>query len=183
MLLYVFSPNPLPLNCALNPLQMIMATTDELDGEKFYTVKEGKKLATPLLTCLVCIELSDFVFAVDSIPAVLGVSHDPFIVYSSNIFAILGMRSLYILISQAVAELKYIRPSVAAVLGFVGAKMVAEYFHVEVRPLLLHIYITCIFTSIYLHIMVYSNSKHTKHGTSNPLFHKSNQLTKHLFLI
>jgi predicted tellurium resistance membrane protein TerC len=59
--------------------KMIMATTDELDGEKFYTVKEGKRLATPLLTCLVCIELSDFVFAVDSIPAVLGVSKDPFI--------------------------------------------------------------------------------------------------------
>ncbi|KAJ1427999.1 integral membrane protein TerC family-domain-containing protein [Ochromonadaceae sp. CCMP2298] len=119
-------------NAVMRFSKMIMATTDELDGEKFYTVKEGKKLATPLLTCLVCIELSDFVFAVDSIPAVLGVSHDPFIVYSSNIFAILGMRSLYILISQAVAELKYIRPSVAAVLGFVGAKMVAEYFHVEV---------------------------------------------------
>jgi len=119
-------------NAVMRFTKMIMATTEEIDGEKFFILKEGKKLATPLLTCLVCIELSDFVFAVDSIPAVLGVSKDPFIVYTSNIFAILGMRSLYILISQAVAELKYIKPSVAAVLGFVGCKMAAEYFDYEV---------------------------------------------------
>lgn len=122
-------------NAVMKLSKMIMPAADYLDGEKFFTLDKkgtGRKLATPLLTCLICIELSDFVFAVDSIPAVIGISKDPFIVYSSNIFAILGLRSLYILISRAVSELRYIRPSVATVLGFVGAKMVAEYFHFEI---------------------------------------------------
>ena len=95
-----------------------------------------RKVATPLLACLACIELSDLAFAVDSIPAVLGISKDPFIVYTSNIFAILGMRSLYILISRAVQSLKFIRPAVASVLLFVAAKMFAEYFHIEVSAIL-----------------------------------------------
>ena len=71
-------------------------------------------------------QLSDFVFAVDSIPAVLAISKDPHIVYSSNILAILGLRSLYVLTAAAIAELVYLRPAVALILGFVGAKMAAE---------------------------------------------------------
>lgn len=109
-----------------------LPTSSQLDGEKFITVQNGKRLATPLLACLVCVELSDFIFAVDSIPAVLGVSKDPFIVFSSNVFAILGLRSLYVLLSHAVSSMRYIKPSVAGVLAFVAGKMVAEYYHFEV---------------------------------------------------
>ena len=84
------------------------------------------------MLCYVCIELSDFVFAVDSVPAVLGVSTDGLIVYSSNIFAIDALRAFYTLIARAVASLPYLRPAVALILGFVGLKMGAEYFHVEI---------------------------------------------------
>ena len=105
---------------------------DYFDGDKFFTMVNGAKVATPLLLCVVCIELSDFVFAVDSIPAVLAISKDPFIVYSSNIFAIAALRSLYQVLAAAIAELPYLRPAVALILGFVGVKMLAEYFHVHI---------------------------------------------------
>ena len=103
------------------------------DGDKFFTkLRDGSSAATPLLLCVVCIELSDFVFAVDSIPAVLAITKDPFIVYSSNIFAIAALRSLYQVLSAAIAGLPYLRPAVALILGFVGLKMLAEYYHVHV---------------------------------------------------
>jgi TerC family integral membrane protein len=107
-------------------------TSSELHGEKFFIVENGKRIATPLFLCLIAVELSDFVFAVDSIPAVLGVSKDPLIVYASNIFAILALRSLYTVVAKAVSSFKYLKPAVALVLGFVGSKMVAEYFHIEI---------------------------------------------------
>jgi len=108
-------------------------TTSELHGEKFFIVDENKKrIATPLFLCLIAVELSDFVFAVDSIPAVLGVSKDPLIVYASNIFAIMALRSLYTVVAKAITSFQYLKPAVALVLGFVGSKMVAEYFHVEI---------------------------------------------------
>ncbi|TFJ85263.1 hypothetical protein NSK_003686 [Nannochloropsis salina CCMP1776] len=110
----------------------LVHAVDEYDGDNFFTRRNGKRYATPLFMCLICIELSDFVFAVDSIPAVLGVSKDPLIVYSSNIFAIMALRSLYTLVATAVNSLEYIKPSVALVLAFVGGKMIAEFFHVEV---------------------------------------------------
>lgn len=75
---------------------------------RFFTMENGKKLATPLLLCLICIELSDIVFAVDSVPAVFGVTSDPLIVYTSNIFAIAGLRSLFGILSQGIENLKYL---------------------------------------------------------------------------
>jgi len=113
---------------------MFPKTTTEFHGQQFFWTnpEDGIKYATPLLMCLICVELSDFVFAVDSIPAVLGVSKDPMVVYASNIFAILALRSLYTIVAKAVTDLHYLKPAVALVLGFVGAKMVAEYFHFEI---------------------------------------------------
>jgi predicted tellurium resistance membrane protein TerC len=84
--------------------RVIAPQVDYFDGDRFTTFKDGARRATPLLLCVVCIELSDFVFAVDSIPAVLAISKDPFIVYSSNILAILGLRSLYVLTAAAITE-------------------------------------------------------------------------------
>ena len=89
-------------------------------------------MATPMFVVLICIELSDVLFAVDSIPAVVGITQDPFIVYSSNIFALMALRSLYLILSKSVAQLVYLRHSVALILGFVGVKMVFEFFHVHV---------------------------------------------------
>jgi integral membrane protein, TerC family len=108
-------------------------TSGELHGEDFFVKNDrGQMIATPLLLCLVCVELSDFVFAVDSIPAVLGVSKDPLIVYASNIFAIMALRSLYTVLAKAVSNFHYLKPAVALVLGFVGIKMVGEYYHYEI---------------------------------------------------
>lgn len=84
--------------------------------------------ATPLLLTVAVIELSDIAFAVDSIPAVFGVTRDPFVVFTSNLFAILGLRSLFLIISEGMSELKYLQPSIAIVLGFVGVKMILDYF-------------------------------------------------------
>lgn len=84
--------------------------------------------ATPLLLTVAVIELSDIAFAVDSIPAVFGVTRDPFIVFTSNIFAILGLRSLYALISEGMADLEYLQPSIGVVLGFIGFKMILDFF-------------------------------------------------------
>ena len=75
---------------------------------RFFTLENGRRLATPLLLCLVCVELSDIVFAFDSVPAIFGVTEDPFIVYTSNIFAISGLRSLFGVLSEGIDNLKYL---------------------------------------------------------------------------
>lgn len=108
--------------------------SDTYDGDKFFTAaaEGGKQLATPLLLVLLIIELSDVIFAVDSIPAVFGVTLDPFIVYSSNMFAILSLRGLYSFVSNVLTKLKYLEKSVAVVLGVIGGKIVAEFFGAEV---------------------------------------------------
>ena len=116
--------------------QSLVPATDAFDSEdpsKFFTLdSEGVRRATPLLAAVACLELSDIVFAVDSVPAVFGVSEDPFIVYTSNMFAILGLRAWYGVLSRAAHELVYLEKAVALVLGFVGAKLGAEYFGQEV---------------------------------------------------
>mmetsp|Transcript_27391 Transcript_27391/g.85192 ORF Transcript_27391/g.85192 Transcript_27391/m.85192 type:complete len:328 (-) Transcript_27391:14-997(-) len=110
----------------------VVGATAEYDGDRFFTVtrKDGKEIraATPLFLCLVAVELSDVVFAVDSIPAVLGISTDPLVVYSSNIFAIMGLRALYTLVARAIDSLVYLKHAVCAVLIFIAVKMVLEFF-------------------------------------------------------
>ena len=102
---------------------------DETGGhERFWTEKEGRRLATPLLLVLVSVEVTDLVFAVDSIPAVLAVSRDPFIVYTSNIFAILGLRSLYFLLAKMMDRFHRLKTGLAFILAFVGLKMCAEHW-------------------------------------------------------
>lgn len=107
-------------------------STPEFDGNRFFTVRDGVRLATPMLLCTVAVELSDVVFAVDSIPAVFGVTENPLVVFSSNMFAILGLRSLYTILSKAAEELEYLEKAVAIILAFIGSKMIAEYFGVLV---------------------------------------------------
>lgn len=119
-------------NWVMKLAHRVCPAVDYFDGDRFLTMDKGTRRPTPLLLCVVCIELSDFVFAVDSIPAVLSISQDPFIVYSSNIFAILALRSLYTVVAKAVSDLIYLRPAVALILGFVGFKMLLEFCHREI---------------------------------------------------
>ena len=106
-------------------------TTDELDGQKLFTKKNGKRLATPLLAVLVVIEISDLVFAVDSVPAVLAVSNEQFIVFAANAFAIMGLRALYFLFADIKDRFVYLKPAISVLLIYVGLKMtIAHWYHV-----------------------------------------------------
>ena len=104
-------------------------SVDYYDEDRFFVeTAEGVRAATPLFICMIAVEISDIVFAVDSIPAVFGVTTNPMVVFSSNIFAIMGLRSLYTVLSKAATDLVYLEPAVAIVLGFIGSKMILEYF-------------------------------------------------------
>lgn len=103
------------------------------DGTHFFTIENGKRLATPLLLVLVLVEFTDLIFAVDSIPAIFGVTTDPFLVFTSNIFAILGLRSLYFLLAAVVDKFHLLKYGLAIILTFVGVKMLGEeLFHIDI---------------------------------------------------
>lgn len=114
--------------------------TGELHGNRLFVRQNRSTYATPLFMVLVIIEATDLIFAVDSIPAVLAISHSTFIVYTSNIFAILGLRSLYFAINGIMGYFRYLKTGVAFVLTFVGIKMLASFFHFEI-PILLSLVI------------------------------------------
>ncbi|KAF5471751.1 hypothetical protein F2P56_008521 [Juglans regia] len=115
-------------NFVVKTCQRFIPVTTNYDSDRFITVQDDAWKATPLLLTVAVIELSDIAFAVDSIPAVFGVTRDPFIVFSSNLFAILGLRSLYTLISEGMSDLEYLQPSIGVVLGFIGCKMILDFF-------------------------------------------------------
>ena len=102
----------------------VVPSTDKLDGPHLFTKINGKRLATPLFAVLVLVEVTDVIFAVDSVPAVLAVSHEQFIVFSSNAFAILGLRALYFLLADLHARFRYLQQGLAVILAFVGVKMI-----------------------------------------------------------
>jgi tellurite resistance protein TerC len=120
-------------SAAFRLLRRVVPGTPRLDGNRFFTVEDGKRVATPLFFALALIEITDVVFAVDSIPAIFAVTDEPFIVFTSNIFAILGLRSLYFLLASFVEKFTYLKPSLAVILVFVGAKM-AMVDVVKVHP-------------------------------------------------
>ncbi|MDY7231648.1 TerC family protein [Hyalangium rubrum] len=101
----------------------VIPSTSKLHGEHFFTLENGKRLATPLFMALLLVEATDVLFALDSIPAIFAVTQDPFIVFTSNIFAILGLRSLFFLLAGMVEKFSYLKVGLSAVLVFVGAKM------------------------------------------------------------
>ena len=112
-------------NPVIRLVRRLMPVVSEYDGQKFFTRLDGQRAATPLFIVLVFIEITDLVFAVDSIPAIFAVTQDPFLVYTSNVFAILGLRSLYFLLADVVGRFHFLKLGLAAVLGFVGLKMLA----------------------------------------------------------
>lgn len=109
-------------------LRKIMPITTELEGDKFFTKKNGIIFATPILVALAMIELADLIFAINSIPAVLVITSDPFIIITSNLFAILGLRNLYLLLAGRIEKFYYLRPALVTLLLFIGFKMIAVDF-------------------------------------------------------
>jgi tellurite resistance protein TerC len=122
-----------------NPVLRFASThlrvTKEYRGAHFFEHQDGKLFATPLFLVLLIVEITDITFAVDSIPAIFGITRDPFIVFSSNVFAILGLRALYFLLADLLGYFRYLSIGLAMVLMFIGAKMVAEpWWHASVGP-------------------------------------------------
>jgi tellurite resistance protein TerC len=109
-------------------IKRIFPLTEEDGGGKFYIRKNGKGLYTSLFVVIILLAAIDLVFALDSIPAVMGISKDPLIIYTSNIFAVLGLRSLFFLLRTAVSKFDYLQQGIAIVLIFIGAKMLGEHF-------------------------------------------------------
>ncbi len=107
-------------------VKKLLPLSPRYDGQKFVTRIDGKLFATPLFLVLVSVEVSDLIFAVDSIPAIFGITRDPFIVFTSNIFAVLGLRSLYFLLATSIHKIDLLQYGLALILIFVGLKMVLE---------------------------------------------------------
>ncbi|HZB12719.1 MAG TPA: TerC family protein [Chryseolinea sp.] len=121
-------------NIFVRMVRKIIPVTIDYDGAKFFTRVNGAVWATPLFLCLIIVEATDLIFAVDSIPAILAISDDPFIVYTSNAFAILGLRSLYFALAGIEKYFKYLKYGLAVILVFVGTKMaIADVFKIPVE--------------------------------------------------
>ena len=116
-------------NPAVRLLRRIMHVSSDYHGQRFFVRKDGRLYATPLLLVLVVVETTDVIFAVDSIPAIFAVTLDPFIVYTSNVFAILGLRALYFLLAGIMDMFRYLKVGLAFVLCFVGVKMLLVDFY------------------------------------------------------
>ncbi|WP_374409260.1 TerC family protein [Hydrogenophaga sp.] len=111
-------------NPALKLLRKLMPVSKDYDGEKFWTVENGKRIATPLLMVIAMVGLTDVIFAVDSIPAIFAITSDPFIVLTSNVFAILGLRAMFFLLQAAASRFHLLNYGLAVILVFIGSKMV-----------------------------------------------------------
>mgnify|MGYP003615466618 FL=1 len=111
-------------NPALRLLRRLMPVSKHYDGEKFWTVENGKKIATPLMMVIAMVALTDVIFAVDSIPAIFAITSDPFIVLTSNVFAILGLRAMFFLLQAAASRFHLLNYGLAVILVFIGSKMV-----------------------------------------------------------
>ena len=109
-----------------------MPVTDELDGQKFFTMVNAKRAATPLFAALVVVELTDVIFAVDSVPAILAVSNEPFLVFASNAFAIMGLRAMYFLLASAKEKFHFLSHALGIILIYVGIKMtISHWYHID----------------------------------------------------
>ena len=120
-------------NPTVKLVRRVLPLTDDYRGKHFFVVEQGRRYATPLLLVLVLVEATDLIFAIDSIPAIFGITRDPFLVFTSNIFAVLGLRSLFFLLASVVTKFHLLKYGLAVILTFVGAKMLLErWIHVPI---------------------------------------------------
>lgn len=139
----------------------------ESHGEQFFVVENGKRCITPLFLVLLVVESTDVAFAIDSVPAIFGITRDPFIVFTSNIFAILGLRALYFLLAGVMGMFRYLRYGLSAILIFVGIKMlIADWLHIEPwQSLLVVIGLLAISIIASLLAVKHDEDEGVKHGT------------------
>ena len=142
-------------NAVVKVFRRFLPVTETLHGDHLFIRQNSRLFATPLFLVLLVIESSDLIFAVDSIPAILAISKDTFIVYTSNIFAILGLRSLYFAVSGIMGFFRFLKVGLAFVLAFVGFKMLASYIHLEIPILLsLGIIVSILLISILASVLI-----------------------------
>ena len=137
----------------LGLLRRFMPVTDKFDGQKFFTVENGVRMATPLFAALVVVETTDVVFAVDSVPASFGVANDPFTILAANAFAIMGLRAMYFLLADARQRFHYLSHALGGILLFVGIKLsITPWYHIDIYislGIIITIMVAAIFFSIY----------------------------------
>ena len=120
-------------NRIVRTVRKLVPMTKEYHDKHFFTTQNGRRVATPLLLVLILVEFTDLIFAVDSIPAIFGITKDPFLVFTSNIFAILGLRSMYFLLAAVVEKFYLLKYGLAVILSFIGVKMLIEpRFHIPI---------------------------------------------------
>ena len=120
-------------NPVVKLVRRVLPVTDGYRGKHFFAMENGQRYATPLLLVLVLVELTDLIFAIDSIPAIFGITRDPFIVFTSNIFAVMGLRSLFFLLAHVVQKFHLLKYGLAVILTFVGVKMILEpWVHIPI---------------------------------------------------
>jgi tellurite resistance protein TerC len=140
-------------------IRKIYAVSPELDEGKFFTIQNGVRAMTPLLVVLLVIESTDILFAVDSIPAVFSVTTDSFIVFTSNIFAILGLRSLYFVLSSLMSKFQYMKYSLFVLLVFIGVEMLLPAF-VEVEiPILVSLLVIVVILGVGILVSILMSKK------------------------
>jgi tellurite resistance protein TerC len=143
-------------NIAMRLVRRVVPTTTRYDGQRLFTKENGKWLATPLFTILVLIEATDVLFAVDSVPAILAVSREPFIVFAANAFAILGLRSLYFLLGGMQGKFRYLNVGLGVILAFVGVKMLLIGKPFEVH---LPTYASLAFIAVVIGVSVFASAR------------------------
>ncbi len=160
MLLQKEGPEDPEKNPVIRFFRKFLPVTESLHKDRLFVMQNRKLYATPLFLVLVIIETSDLIFAVDSIPAIIAISKDTFIVYTSNIFAILGLRSLYFAIAGIMGFFRYLKTGLAFVLIFVGLKMLAEIFGIEIHIMLsLIIIISILLISVLSSVLIKSGKR------------------------
>ena len=169
-------------NPVIRLARKLYPVTTSFHGQKFFTRQDGRSALTPLAIVLLMVETTDLVFAVDSIPAIFGLTTDPFVVFTSNIFAILGLRSLYFVLAGAIGYFRYLKIGLSVVLVFIGVKMLLDpharegasaaqksfWFQVEIEPhISLTVVVSIILTSIIFSVIVARREQATASRTGN----------------
>jgi tellurite resistance protein TerC len=143
--------------------------TDGYRDKHFFSMENGKRHATPLLLVLVLVEATDLIFAIDSIPAIFGITRDPFLVFTSNIFAVMGLRSLFFLLANVVTKFHLLKYGLAVILTFVGAKMLLEHWiHIPIM-LSLAVVVVVLAASI-IASLIWPNAKQASEGATGSMF-------------
>jgi tellurite resistance protein TerC len=153
-------------NAVVRTARRLLPFSANYAGKHFFTIENGRRLATPLLLVLVLVEFTDLIFAVDSIPAIFAVTNDPFLVFTSNIFAVLGLRSLYFLLSHVVYKFHFLKYGLSVILTFVGVKMLLESFFRVPTLLSLGVILVVLAASIVLSLAFPQSAVHVPAGAA-----------------